>query len=468
MNRSLFTVLLVPFAALQFASAEPRPDAPIDLSPSTRTLNQRALTVWSSASFQEEFARSYLAVSDVEPPINPDELEAMQEILSLLSANDLAGAEASLIRQRTERSSAVVDFHLANIYLQTERYDEAAAVYQVAIGKHSRFLRAYKNLGVAQMRRSEWKGAAEALTQVIALGGADKQTYGLLGFAYNSLGNSLSAESAFRMAILMDPESLEWKMYLAQTFLQQNRYSDAAALLEQLIEKYPDNTLLWLQQANAFIGLEQPMRAAANFELIDHMGQSTVETLNMLGDIYVNEGLYDIAVRSYIRAMELRPEVGPGRAVRAARVMLANAANEDTTQLLDEIELMHGTAMDAAGPKELLKLRAIIATNTGATDDEVRILKEVIELDPLDGEAMIALGQYYRGIGELETAVFHFERAAAMETHERMAKLYHAQLLASERKFAEALPLLRRVQQIRHDERVQQYLNSVEDAMRGR
>ena len=44
---------------------------------------------------------------------------------------------------------------------------------------------------------------------------------------------------------------------------------------DELLEENPTSSMLWLLQANAFIGLEQPLRAAENFEMVDALGKST-------------------------------------------------------------------------------------------------------------------------------------------------------------------------------------------------
>ena len=119
-------------------------------------------------------------------------------------------------------------------------------------------------MALIYIRQSDFPKALPALTRVVELGGADSLTYGLLGFAYASVEDHLAAESAYRMAILMDPQTLDWKMGLARSLFKQERYAEAVALCDRLIADHPDRADLWLLQANAFIGLKQPLKAAEN------------------------------------------------------------------------------------------------------------------------------------------------------------------------------------------------------------
>jgi len=229
-----------------------------------------------------------------------------------------------------------------------------------------------------------------------------------------------------------------------------------------MINAHPERADLWLLQANAYVGLSQPLKAAENYELVDRLGASTVDSLNMLGDIYVNEGLFDLAVNSYIRAMEKNPERNAERSIRAAKVLVTRNALDETKKLIARIEELHGTQLVAADRKDLLKLRARIAVAEGHGGEEAKVLEEIVSLDPLDGEALILLGQHAARANDNEKALFYYERAESLEKYEADAKVRHAQLLVGQRKYTEALPLLRRAQELKPREDIQKYLDQIE------
>jgi tetratricopeptide (TPR) repeat protein len=426
------------------------------------------LELWSDPVFRRQLAESYMAETDIEPRVTVVEREQMQEILDLIAENELDEAVEQLEEERSEASSAVFDFTLANIHFQEDRLEPAAEAYRAAVDKFPRFRRAWRNLAMIHVRQGEFEQALPALTEVVELGGGDGVTYGLLGYAYSNVGNHLSAESAYRMALLLDPATLDWKLGLARSFFEQQRYADAAALCDSLIALYPDRADLWLLQANAYVGLSRPLDAAQNLELVEGLGRSTRDSLNMLGDIYINEELFDLAVDCYARAMEMDPEASPDRAMRAAKVLTARGALDATRSLVERIEALHGERLETDERKDLLKLRARIAVAEGAGDEEARVLEQIVELDPLDGEALILLGQHAGRSGDVEQAIFYYERAASLEAYEADAKVRHAQLLVGQGQYADALPLLRRAQQLDPRDNVQEYLEQVERIAQGR
>lgn len=475
MSRSAsFALLLLPLAAAcqsqrvaePHAGASLQVDAALEQTP--RHAEADELELWNSADFRRRLAESYVAETEIEPRLLADERKTMQEVLELIGAQKTDDALALLGRKTSPASSAVFDFTLANLHFQQDRLEPAAQAYATAVAKYPKFRRAWKNLALIHVRMGDFAAALPELTRVIELGGGDSVTFGLMGFAHSNLENHLAAESAYRMAILMDPVTRDWQLGLARSFFKQQRFADASALCENMLAKDPGRAELWLLQANAYIGMSKPREAAMNFELAESLGAATTDSRNMLGDIYVNEELYDLAVESFARALERDHKASPERAIRAAKVLSARGATTQTAALINRIETLRKEQIEPATRKELLKLRARIAVAQGAGDEEARVLEEIVTLDPLDGEALILLGQHSARAGDAEKAVFYYERAAGLEAFEADAKVRHAQLLVGQGKYSLALPLLRRAQTLKPRENIQQYLEQVERVAQGR
>ncbi|MEZ6017601.1 MAG: tetratricopeptide repeat protein [Planctomycetota bacterium] len=426
------------------------------------------LSLWGDPKFQRRFTESYVAETDIEPRVTEQERTQLQQILELISGEKVDKAVAQLQKYGGPGASAVFDFTLANLYFQQDELYQASVSYTDAVEKHPKFRRAWKNLALVHVRRGDFEDAAAAFARVIELGGGDGVTYGLLGFAYTNLEQHMSAESAYRMAVLLDPLTPDWVTGLARTFFKQKRYAEAVTLCGSLIEKDPNRADMWLLQANAFIGLEQPMRAAQNFEVVDRLGAATFESLTTLGDIYVNEQLFDVGVRSYLRAFEVKPDGDASRALRAAKSLTAQGARAECAALVDGLQTRLGERMSEGERKDLLKIRARLASAQGAGEEEARILEEILALDPLDGEALILLAQRYARNDEAERAILFYERAANLEGSEAEAKLQHGRLLVERGRYAEALPLLRRSLDVRPRENVRKYVEQIERAAQSR
>ena len=454
------------------ANAQPsmpaEPPAPIAyeppaLSPQSPPIPPELAQLMKDVRWQWNLVQSYQAETDIEPGgLTDPEKMAMVGILQAIAAEKWDEALALLRPNLTDTSNPAFDFTLGNVFFQREQLDDAATMYRRTVEKFPKFRRAWKNLGMIHVRKSEFPQAIEALQKVVELGGEDSVTFGLLGYCYGNTDNPLGAESAYRHAILLDPKTKDWKLGLARAFFKQGRYPDAITLTGDLIAQNPEAVDLWMLQANAYLGSNQAMKAAQNYEIVDRLGKPTIETLNMCGDIYVNEGLYADAVRCYSRAMEMTPRGPAERGIRACRVLIARQANEESESLISAMERIYGNDLSANERKDLLKLRSRLAVAKGAGEEEAKVLAEIVALDPMDGEALILLGQYHQRTGDPDRAVFNYEAAAKIEKFEADAKVRHAQLLVSQGKYAEALPLLRAAQQVKPRENIQSYLDQVE------
>ena len=429
-------------------------------------LGSDQVTLWNDPEFRQQFAESYLAVNDIEPPVTLDERDVLQDVAEWLSKDRTDKAVSLLKEMSGPQATAVFDFTLGNIHFQNEQLEAAAEAYELAVAKHRKFRRAWKNLGLVRARLEDYRAGVRPLTHVVELGGGDSMTYGLLGFCYSKLEKPLAAESAYRMAALLEADNTDWQLGLARSFFDQQRYPDAVTLCSGLIDEQPDSADLWLLQANAYVGMGQPMRAAQNFEFVERLGKSTATSLNSLGDIYVNEKLFELAVDSYVRALERDDQIDASRALRATRSITANGALDEAGRLIEAVARLRGESMATDDRKLLLKLEARVAVARGENGEQARILEEIVAIDPLDGEALILLGEHAGRVDQPEEAVFYFERAANIDGFEGQAKRRHGQLLVKLGRYAEALPFLRRAQMLEPSSALEDYIAQVERVAR--
>lgn len=424
--------------------------------------------MWDNPVFKRQFVAGYGVSSEVEPKVSPAEVAILEKIRPMM-ANDLPGAEASLKSQMTADSSATLDFTLGGIQFQQDKVPEALANYQRAVSKFPAFRRAWRNLGLIHVKGGRPEEAIRAFTRMIELGGGDGYAYGLLAYAYAAKEDYQPAESAYRSAMLLQPDNTEWRLGLTRSVFKQEKYGDAASLLDALIARYPDKAEFWMLQANSYLGMKQPLRAAENLEVVDRLGKSTVDTLYTLGDIYVNENLLDQAQSAYQRAIDRDPAQPFARPMRSAELLVQKGATEQAKIVVAQMKKALGANLADGDRRRLLKLEARLSMADGAgTPETVAVLQEILKLDPLDGEALMLLGQHYAKQNEPDKASLAYETASKIEAFEVEASIRWAQVLVGMDRHADAIPLLRRAQELRPRESIARYLEQVERIARSR
>lgn len=418
--------------------------------------------IWADPEFRKAFVGSYGIHPDIEPKLGPEERTLLEKVYPLMTTDPAAAQRELETAAAKPDSSALFEYILGNMAFQQDRVDEAAARYAAAVQEFPSFRRAWKNLGLTQVRQGNHEESIRSFTKMIELGGGDAISYGLLGYAFTSKSDFLAAEMAYRNALLLDPQNADWRLGLARSVVKQEKYEEAAALLHVLIERFPDRPEFWLLQANAYLGMKQPMRAAENLEVVERMGKAAPDTLDLLGDLYVNEGKLDLAARAYSRAIQADPSQSPTRAVRNVEVLAGRGGMNEARELAANVRSIYYGRLPDEEAQRLLKLEARIAVADGNGGEAVAILEEVVARNPLDGDALMLLGQHYARTGEPERALVYCERAANLEPFEASAKLRQAQVLVGQGKYQEALPLLRRSQEIKPSDDVSRYLEQVE------
>ncbi|MGE9294205.1 MAG: tetratricopeptide repeat protein, partial [Puniceicoccales bacterium] len=384
----------------------------------------------------------------------------------LLKQNNVPGATAKLQSSLTPESSGAVDYTLGNLYYQNGQMGQAIRSYQNALRKFPGFVRAKKNLGLALMQENRFEEARPLLVAVIEQDGADATVYSLLAYGYFLDERYASALEAYDNALLLNPKSRESQIGRAQALYAVERYEEAIAAFEEILQDQPQRQDVWLMQANAYLALDKPERAAANIEVVRRLGQAGPEALMLLGDIYLSDGLPKLAAKVYTEALDSGRKPSATEALRAATLLADRGAWDDSEALLTIIESQYQAGLNSDQATSLLSLKAQIALSRGDSDAAAKILRALLERDPLNGKALLLLANYEWEREQYEEASLLYERAERLPELEAEAKVQHARMLVAQKDYAAAAKLLRQAQNLRPRENVARYLESVERAGR--
>lgn len=434
--------------------------APLFAAPEHRLTKE----FWTSPEFVRSFMGDYGFRSEIEPKITRTEQRTIGEVVSK-AQNDLQEAISHLEDKTDPESSAALDFALATMHFQSNRLGRAAVGYQQAIRKFPNFLRAHKNLGYVLIRQGDFDDAAEHLAKALSLGEGDGVTFVALGYCHYTLERYVSAENAYRMAILRVPDSKEARNGLVNCLLATNRHLEALALLDELLEREPGDVFCHRARANALIALNKPKEAAVTLEILRRMDQLDLNGLLLLGDVYHNLDLHGLSLDDYQEALQKEGNLSPKRFIRVAAILIDRGSYNAAFDYLDRIEKKFNQGLSDEEYMRLLSLKAKVFLTTGQKAKAVDILRNILSRNPLDGRALLLLGQLAWKDGDVATAAIHFERAAKVKKYEADAVVEHARMKVESRKYEEAIELLERAQFVKPRDNVGRYLESVRNAL---
>ena len=428
-----------------------------------------------SPEFRDAFLGTLGVKSDVEPKLTEEEQHYLEQIQPFMG-KDLEACINAFQKVSGPEATARFDYELGVLYMQKNDVDKAREALTAAVTKFDRFLRAHSNLGLLYTRVNRTREAIPHITKSIALGQASEELYGMLAYCHLQNGDSLSAETAYRNAIMLGPKTVDWKTGLAQALFSQQKAGEAIALLDELLKDDPEKELFWNMQAVAQIANGAPLKAAQNLEMLILMGKATAKEYSTLGEIYMAQALYSLASRSFIAGASAKgAPSGPDGLLKSAESLAQRSAYSEAKAVLVAVESVFSN-LETAQKVKMLKVRSRIAMAEDASESAVALLNEIVQVDPMDGEALMLLADHFIKKGtdaDLVQAIFYLERAIKINTTEADASVRLAQAKiaksASEtdkgkrlEAMASAIELLKRAQELKKRDSVGSYLADLE------
>lgn len=451
-----------------------------------QTINAPSI-LYRDPKFLKDFVGSYGILSDVEPKISAEEQALLGKVQDLFGKNQFIAAEQEVVRfvKETEAPadpekkpgeiSATMVFVLGNLYFASDRTDEARRAFNEAIRRFPRFRRAHTNLGLLHISKNELSQALPVLQKAVELGETSPRVYGMMGYCYLQDKNALAAENAYRQAYLLDPQNRDWKVGLTQALVQQERLAEATSMLDTMIAENPEDRQLWLQQANALIGQEKKMEAAVNLEVLRLKGQASESELNLLGNIYMEQGEAQLALFAYLEAIEKAPKLDVQRALKSARILNDYGYPEKAEAFVEKVAKMGG--LSVADLLELDLVRVKIARSSNDSAKLGALLTDLFKRDPGNAEVLLELAKHHDDLakneadeakrgGDLGEAKVHYKLALEKPAVAYQANLGMGQLLVREKQYTEAMPYIERALSLKTGDKasLEQYISRVRRA----
>ncbi|NDH01273.1 MAG: hypothetical protein EBY43_09410, partial [Opitutae bacterium] len=180
-----------------------------------------------------------------------------------------------------------------------------------------------------------------------------------------------------------------------------------------------------------------------------------------LGDHYHNLGLHDLSLAAYQQALAKKEKLSLSRYARAAKVLINRGSYGAGFKYLEDIEKTFGKGYTDADEREIRMLQAEVRLATGKRKDAENILEDLIQKQPLDGEALLLSARLAAENLDYAKAALRFERAAKIADFEVDALIEHARMLVSAKDYQQASDLLERAQALAPQPRVARYLQAI-------
>src|SRR5690625_423815 len=447
-STAMSALLLVAFFCV-LGPVQAAPFARIDSGPGT-------------PGFEERFLGTYGVNSAIEPAIGSQDRPLYERVAPFLR-EDPQRAIDEVKRELGRNSNPAFRYLLGNLYYQTEEVGEAEKYLKEAIEEFPDFRRAHRTLGLIYVQEERFEEAVETWLKVITLGGGDAQSYGLLGYSYLALDQFESALTAYRNARMFRPDSVDFRRGQAHSLLQMGEWRQAVALFDELIAENPELPELWFSQANALMHLERYGEAITNLELVQSLGKMTAASQFLLGDLYLREGNYRLAVVQYRRAISESDSWNVAQALRPLQYLFGHGLIEEARSYLDELRPLLPENLEPKEEQQLVMAEARLARAAGEVEVARERLEELTTADPLHGPGLLLLGEIYQEENDFGQAEFYFTRALSVPDSQVDARIALGRLEVNRGDFEAALKHLRAAYELDPRPTLSRYIESIEN-----
>ena len=223
--------------------------------------------------------------------------------------------------------------------------------------------RPYTYAGVAHAKNKNLKEAHSNLSKAIMLDPSDIEARYNISVLYMEIDRYDLAEAELKSAIESRPELKESYIALAELYAKTDRVSDAADILTKADRVWPENLIIRLKLATAWAKSNRFKEAEAEYKWVLKRAPLATAAINGLGNIYMIQRKYSLALSYYERAIELRPD--EPEAIYNAALILEELG--DFKRAMEFYSLFINAASDSATPYvEAIK----------RSKQRIRILKE--------------------------------------------------------------------------------------------
>lgn len=365
----------------------------------------------NSSEYKKRFLGSYGINPAIEPSIAQDDRPLYESIAPFLESNPV---EAIRVASQgiTADSNAAFDFLVGSLYYSQQQYPQAERYLKQALRKFPDFRRAHRNLALIYVQQNKFELSNKHLLTVIALGGGDDQSYGMLAYGYLNQDKYQSALSAYAMARIFAPDSTDLRRGQAQCLLMTDQYEAAIALFDELIAEDPSVTDYWLFQANAYLAKERLDDALSNLEIASSLGNGSFDTYKLLADLYLTKDIPELAVKNYTQAITRNPQVQADLAFKPLYILIQRNLLPEAKSYFNTIKTVLKTELSPDQAIEIAVMSAQIKMQDEQAEAAIATLENILETNPVNANTLLTLADFHLQLEAYEDAEFYFERAS--------------------------------------------------------
>jgi Flp pilus assembly protein TadD len=184
----------------------------------------------------------------------------------------------------------------------------AQEAYQQALALAPDNADALNLLGTALLQLGQAEQAIEYLRRAARGLRNHPGVIGNLAQAYFALGRYEESRETFRKASRLDPREARFQLGIATSLAMEGKFAEAETLLRRLVDRFPDNALVWFNLGNVLRDRKRPEEAIESYGKALALDPQLIDARNNLGGVLHALQRFEDAEREYRTCVETAPD----------------------------------------------------------------------------------------------------------------------------------------------------------------
>ena len=197
--------------------------------------------------------------------------------------------------------------NLGILYLQIAQLKKAEDIFRKASDLNSNDFFTQYNLGITLIDLGKFQEAELSLIAAKAINSSFVEVHNKLGFVKIQLGKLEDAELCFKHALMQDPKNIFTLNSLGVVLKNLNKFDESKLYLEKSILHQPNNHIAHFNLGLLYKENNDLKKAELSYLKSIAINPSNYNSYNNLGNVYTMLGYYNLAIKNFITAIELKP-----------------------------------------------------------------------------------------------------------------------------------------------------------------
>ncbi|MFN7996571.1 MAG: tetratricopeptide repeat protein [Bryobacteraceae bacterium] len=300
---------------------------------------------------------------------------------------------------------------------EIHQYEMAASLFESIRGSYPDHAKLGYNLALAQDRAGHPAQAETTLREVIAAGPASSQVYNLLAWCRYKQDDFRGAAVALDQAIALDPGDETNYLDGGMMLLEHRRYEAALDAAEKALQVAPDSYRAHRLKALVSLKMGRVNEAENYYERAVKLNPNDAQAITGLATAQLDTGKAKEAEQTLARAIERLPRAALLYQAYGSMLLWGDRQEEAATQLRAVDLLRRAASLDASLAEPHYQLGKL-ALREDRIEEARRELEAAVRLDPASSKNHYSLSQAYRKLGRRSDAareVLQFQSLKAKE-----------------------------------------------------